>query len=300
MSTKPKTWTEITKAGGLKLATEVRDFTRAKDGKGTIVVYRASTGIRDRDDESISIKGDGLGRGWVWNESKLPAHLFGHDSRTAQNWIGKGTRVWTAEDGLYYETELFDKSPSPIADIARQIAWIAEEHPDALSSSVGFQPLKWRDPNGQIYSVDNPGASYPWGTPGRRYVEQELLEHSAVPVPSNIESLAIAVRGLITRAGGPPEAEPSEPETLEQFVALAIERAAELERFLAKANDLLPEDTTPVYDADWLRIGVKHPISRPSQKAGAALSREQFDRLTSAKDAMTAFVASATPAEEAA
>lgn len=295
-----KTWAEITNAGGLKVATEVSDLTRAKDNRGTIVVYRASTGIRDRDQESISVKGDGLGKGWLWNETKLPAHLFGHDSRTAENWIGKGLRVWTSEDGLYYETELFDKSPSPVADIARQIAWIAEEHKDALSSSVGFMPRKWVDPNGQLYTSENPGNSYPWSTPGRRYVEQELLEHSAVPVPSLIESLAVQVRGLIARAGGPTPPLP-EPETLEQFVAQAVERAAELERFLAKATDLLPEDTTPEYDAAWLRLGgVKHAIPRPSRKAGAVVAREALATLTSAKDAMTAFVASATPAEEAA
>lgn len=287
-----RTWQELVKSpGGLRVSTEVKQIERTSEG--TKILFLASTGIVDRDGESIDPMG------WEWNEQKLPNQLYGHDSRTPENWIGKGIEVRKDSSGLYFGCMLFDKAPTATADLARQMAWIAENHLDAISCSVGFMPKKWRDPNGQVYTIDQPGASYPWSTAGRKYLAQELLENSIVPIPSNIEALALTVRSLIARAGGPPEA-PITLSTYEEHVASVLAKSAELSALLAKTQELAPEDTTPEYDAAWLALGVKHVISRPSRKAGAVVSRADLDTLTSAKDAMTAFVATARPAEEAA
>lgn len=211
----PKTWGEVEKAR-LKVVSEVKDID-VKDS-GTRIVFRASTPVRDRDQEEITVEG------WRWNEGALPNQFYCHDTRTAANWIGKGSRVWTG-DALYYETELFDKVASPLAETARFVAEIAREHPDALRSSVGFLPIEWKDPNGSTHTRENPGNSPPWSLPGRKYLAQELLENSVAPVPSNIQALAVEVRGLL----GP---DASEDEVLERIVA-EVEKRMEARRLAA-------------------------------------------------------------------
>ena len=54
--------------------------------------------------------------------------------------------------------------------------------------SVGFIPLKWED--GQREG----GASDSGASPRRRYLEQELLEVSAVAIPANPDALALGVK----------------------------------------------------------------------------------------------------------
>jgi len=54
--------------------------------------------------------------------------------------------------------------------------------------SVGFIPLRWEDPPSPCGS----GAASP--APRRRYLEQELLEVSAVAIPANPDALALGVK----------------------------------------------------------------------------------------------------------
>lgn len=183
---KPKTWAEALPQ--LKVATAIKDI--SDSAAGTRIAFLASTPVRDRDQEEIDSDG------WHWKSGALPNQFYCHDTRSPEHWIGKGVRIEKSSDGLLYETELFDKSPSPMAEVARQVAWIARTHPDAMRCSVGFLPDEWIDPNGSKHSRENPGNSPPWSLPGRRYVRQELLENSVAPVPSNFEALQIAVRGM--------------------------------------------------------------------------------------------------------
>lgn len=58
--------------------------------------------------------------------------------------------------------------------------------------SVGFIPLRWEDGTGEANGA-NPG-------PRRRYLEQELLEVSAVAIPANPDALALGLKsGAIAR-----------------------------------------------------------------------------------------------------
>jgi phage head maturation protease len=60
--------------------------------------------------------------------------------------------------------------------------------------SVGFIPLRWEDPP----SPGGSGAASP--TARRRYLEQELLEVSAVAIPANPDALALGLKsGAVTR-----------------------------------------------------------------------------------------------------
>jgi len=54
--------------------------------------------------------------------------------------------------------------------------------------SVGFIPLQWEDGDGER------GASERGCKPRRRYLEQELLEVSAVAIPANPDALALGLR----------------------------------------------------------------------------------------------------------
>lgn len=280
----PKTWQEV-KGGLIRAVSEITDI--SKTGEGTKILYRASMTVRDRDLEVIDVAG------WKWNTTKLPPHLFAHNSRDPESWIGKGLRVWKDATGLYYEGLLFDESPSPIADVARHVAWIAREHTDALSCSVGFIPHKWVDPDGRTFTIDAPGNSFPWGVPGRKYLEQELIENSAVPVPSLIEALAIEVRGLIVRAGleeeetdETPDPGETDPPTDEAGSTAPPEPPV--------PSDPPAEETE--FEKGWRALGIEPPqVVRPT-KAGAVLSREQVDRLKEVQGFLAEFLASATPA----
>jgi phage head maturation protease len=62
--------------------------------------------------------------------------------------------------------------------------------------SVGFIPLRWEDPNRR----DGANGTNGEPVPRRRYLEQELLEVSAVAIPANPDALALGVKsGAFTR-----------------------------------------------------------------------------------------------------
>ena len=61
--------------------------------------------------------------------------------------------------------------------------------------SVGFIPLRWEDGGASVTSADAAAA------PRRRYLEQELLEVSAVAIPANPDALALGLKsGAITKS----------------------------------------------------------------------------------------------------
>lgn len=281
----PKSWKDlVTPLHRIAVVSELKDI--SSEAGGTSIVFRASTPVKDRDGERIHPMG------WVWRET-LPNQLYNHDPKVAANWIGKGKRAWKDEEAFFYETTLFDKSPSPTADLARQIAWIAHNHPECLTSSVGFSPLKWRDPNGQEFTIDNPKGSAPWAVPGREYLEQECLENSVAPVASNFEALAVQVRSL----GGLFAAE-SEPETALP-IGDALEKAlldGTLTAFDLIEKAALHGVVLEQLDSELYGIGIRKSVSRPSVKVGAVLSRANLDRLNSIATLANEVIASATPA----
>jgi len=62
--------------------------------------------------------------------------------------------------------------------------------------SVGFIPLRWEDGNGQEHGRLGEAA-----LPRRRYLEQELLEVSAVAIPANPDALALGLKsGAIAKS----------------------------------------------------------------------------------------------------
>lgn len=158
-----------------------------RDGeRGTVITMIASTAATDRDSEIILVDG------WEWNENPLPKLLWGHDSHSADSVIGRLTRVWKDGGRLMIEAELADKVPE--ASKARLVAGLLRSG-FLDQGSVGFLPKRWRDPDGKVYTSENPGSW--WGSvAGRVYESVELIEFSIVPVPSQRESLLAGVRAL--------------------------------------------------------------------------------------------------------
>jgi HK97 family phage prohead protease len=140
-----------------------------------VLEFVGSTEIPDRDGEVIRADG------WdLKNYRKNPVFMWAH--RYDQPPIGKALKV-KAEDGkLKFKIEFADQETYPFADTVYRLY----KGGFMSATSVGFVPKEWED-------GDDDKA------PKRTYTKQELLELSAVPVPSNPDALVQAREsGLIT------------------------------------------------------------------------------------------------------
>jgi HK97 family phage prohead protease len=128
-----------------------------------------STEDLDRDGDTIAVDGWKLD-----NFGKNPVMLWAHDYR--QPPVGKAARVWTEGGKLRARVEFPEADLYPFGDTVYRL--YKEGYLSA--TSVGFVPLKWSYAQGEDrpYGID--------------FEEQELLEFSAVPVPSNPEALVAA------------------------------------------------------------------------------------------------------------
>lgn len=156
---------------------------------GTRFTVVASTGAKDRDGETIDPAG--------WQiPTPLPKVLYGHQYSMFN--VGAIERaVKSRGDGsngvpaLVLGIELDDDIPQDTGSI---IVAAKVRKGSLNQGSVGFQPLVWKDPNGDLRSWEKGDRA--WGSlPDRHYIKQELYEFSMLPVPSQMGSQVTAVRG---------------------------------------------------------------------------------------------------------
>jgi HK97 family phage prohead protease len=153
------------------------------DKKERSVVSYISTIAKDRDGEQLLPGGVTLD-----NYRKNPVVLYGHDYHS----IPIGKNIWITEDekGLKAKT-VFAKSEFADQIYRAYTEDIEGTGPLLKAWSVGFIPKKWEEPK----EKDGEDA------PRRIYTEWELLEYSAVPIPSCPEALTLAYqKGLIPEA----------------------------------------------------------------------------------------------------
>lgn len=151
-------------------STEVEKAGSEKDRTLSFVI---SDGKIDRDGDTISIDG------WdIENYLKDPVMLWAHDYRLPP--IGRAVSVTVAGKKLKALDKFMDADLSPFADQIYRMYLDGWLH----ATSVGFLPKKWKpsEDEKRRYGID--------------FIEQELLEHSAVPVPSNARAL-IEGRGAV-------------------------------------------------------------------------------------------------------
>jgi len=147
---------------------------KIKESDGILDAVVGSSDVLDRSNDIIDQVG------WqLKNYKKNPVILWGHNIKEERPPIGKALRVWLdrgegkakkkGEAKLMFKVQ-FDLQDSFAAEIFRKVR-------DGFLStvSVGFLPGEWE-------AIDE-------DKPGRRYLQQELLELSFVPVPANPEAL---------------------------------------------------------------------------------------------------------------
>jgi hypothetical protein len=150
--------------------------------------FIASTGTLDRYHEVIEPAGWKL-ESYRRNPVFQNAHNYGDVLFTLGKALLTEVRVVSGGQALCQRIQ-FATEVNPVA----RIAYGLYKGGFLNAVSVGFIPLRWEEPNG------TQGAS---GTecPRRRYVEQELLEVSAVAIPANPEALALGVKsGAVGKA----------------------------------------------------------------------------------------------------
>lgn len=148
-----------------------------KELEDRVLEFIGSNEAMDRDGEVISSSG------WDLKAfKKNPVFLWAHDYR--QPPIGKAIRVGAEDGSLKFQIKFADRETYEFADTIYRLYKGGFLH----ATSVGFIPQEWVD------GKESEG-------PRRTYKKQELLELSAVPVPSNPEALSLAVgKGVITGA----------------------------------------------------------------------------------------------------
>ena len=148
------------------LSREEREFNRAEaeTGAGPVTFVLSTDGV-DRHGDVVAADGWRL-EAYLRNPVLLWAHDYRHPA------IGRAVSVWTEPHRLLAKMEF---APSRFAQevaalYATGFQW---------GVSVGFRPIRWEERRDA-----RTGAFL-----GLRYLEQELLEVSAVPVPANREAL---------------------------------------------------------------------------------------------------------------
>jgi len=139
------------------------------DGVRT-ATFIASTGTVDRQGDIVDVDGWELA-----DYRKNPVLLFGHDSRALP--IGKVTDIRVEDGKLMAKTEGVGEGVHDMADSI----WAMVKTGFLNAVSVGFRALE-REPR-----FDKDGI---WL--GYKFIRQELMELSIVPVPANPEAIVVA------------------------------------------------------------------------------------------------------------
>ncbi len=143
---------------------EVKDL-----GERTLQFVGSSEAV-DRDGEVI------LAKGWQLKHfRKNPVFMWAHLYQEPP--IGRATKVWVEDSKLMFDIEFADAETYPFADLIYRLYKGKFLH----ATSVGFIP--------DFDAIEHGNGE---DAPRRTYTKQELLELSAVPVPSNPEALVSA------------------------------------------------------------------------------------------------------------
>ncbi|WP_316234652.1 HK97 family phage prohead protease [Bradyrhizobium sp. SZCCHNR1020] len=141
------------------------------DGESRSVSFVFSDGSVDRYGDTINP------RGWVLDAFNAnPIALFGHDTSSVENVIGRASNVRVEGDRLIGDIEFMSGDVNPNAEAVFQMVKAGF----LRTVSVGFQPIEW------VAAKDR---SRPGGID---FKKQELVEISVVPVPANGNALSQA------------------------------------------------------------------------------------------------------------
>ena len=164
------------------------------ESSGAVLDFIASTATLDRYHEVIEPSGWRL-ESYRRNPVFQNAHNYGDILFT----LGKAlcTEVRTVSGGpALFQRIQFATEVNPVA----RIAYGLYKGGFLNAVSVGFIPLRWED-GGTERGAALSGGHQRGTSPRRRYLEQELLEVSAVAVPANPDALALGLKsGAVEKA----------------------------------------------------------------------------------------------------
>lgn len=159
-------------------ASEIRsmhDDDEEDDDKSRVLEFVISTSAPDRDGDIIEASG------WELEAfKKNPVVLFAHDNRRPP--IGRALNVRVEDDKLIAAAEFMDSETDPTG--FSECIYRMLKKGFLRATSVGFLPKEWEP----IYEDEEKRE----GIRGWRFMKQELLEFSVVPVPANPEALIAA------------------------------------------------------------------------------------------------------------
>ncbi|RBP03817.1 HK97 family phage prohead protease [Roseiarcus fermentans] len=127
-------------------------------------------------DETVDRYGDVISaKGWeLSNFNQNPIALFGHDSASVENAIGRAKNVRVEGTRLVGDIEFMGADVNPTA----AAVWEMVKGGWLKTVSVGFAPIEWTPSKTRKGGVD--------------FLKQELLEISIVPIPANPNAVALA------------------------------------------------------------------------------------------------------------
>jgi hypothetical protein len=215
------------------LQVQVRESASEPAGAGTPSVatldFVASTATLDRYHEIIEPAGWRLDS-YRSNPVFQNAHNYGDILFTLGKALSTEVRTVGGGEALCQRIQ-FATEVNPVA----RIAYGLYKGGFLNAVSVGFIPLRWEDGGASSAGAQSPA-------PRRRYLEQELLEVSAVAIPANPDALALGVKSgavaksdlretmeLLRALAGTAEQQPK-PQTI-----LLLNFARELGRVMQKA-----------------------------------------------------------------
>jgi HK97 family phage prohead protease len=167
---------------------EPQGSTLEAGGSSAILDFIASTATVDRYHEIIEPAGWRL-ESYRRNPVFQNAHNYGDILFTLGKALVTEVRAIGTGQALYQRIQ-FATEVNPVA----RIAYGLYKGGFLNAVSVGFIPLKWEDGN-RTNGTDGTNG------PRRRYLEQELLEVSAVAIPANPDALALGVKsGAVCKA----------------------------------------------------------------------------------------------------
>jgi HK97 family phage prohead protease len=157
-----------------------KETEETKEGAEAVLDFVASTGTLDRYQEVIEPAGWRL-EAYRRNPVFQNAHNYGDILFTLGKAVSTEVRAVGGRQALCQRIE-FAVEVNPVA----RIAYGLYKGGFLRAVSVGFVPLRWEDGTNGTNGTDVACR--------RRYLEQELLEVSAVAIPANPDALALGVR----------------------------------------------------------------------------------------------------------
>lgn len=205
---------------------------KAGEGDSRSLTFTISTGAVDRMGDTVDPNG------WqLENYRKNPVVLWAHDSGSLP--VARAPKIWVDKGALKAEAEFTPKGLVRFNDIVHEMY----KGGFLSATSVGFAPVKYA-------FVDDATRKF-----GIDFMEQELLEFSAVPVPANPEAL------IESRSAG------IDVDVILDWAEGALSKAAAKDRITKLADEILGADHQSGRDLEWARqIAIKAGMNIYSQE----------------------------------